>query len=238
MPYQPSWFDALSPTSIARDAIWKLSEIAAHLGILDRPYDPFEMLVEPFVGDWAGLLRCAEVFGNVSIMADAESGAVLDAKTSVPLVWTGNVAGMAVLNLESFALTLSKAPTALDALATAYREVAYGVQDNANLIEMVITSLIDQAFDGALDAATFGLFDIYDIGVKIRNFAKTLMAAIRIAANVIDLVTAGFAASNDAVNRLGVLRHAPSMPTVPFDAPPIPWPAPLNSTPRVPVPHA
>ena len=54
------------------------------------------------------------------------------------------------------------------------------------------------------------------------------MAAIRIVANVIDLVTAGFAASNDAVNRLGVLRHAPSMPAVPFEVPPIPWPAPLQ----------
>ena len=90
----------------------------------------------------------------------------------MPLVWTGNVAGMAVLNLESFASTVSRAPATLEAIATAYREVAYGVQDNANLIEMVITTLIDQAFDGVMDAATFGLFDIYDVGVKIRNFAR------------------------------------------------------------------
>jgi hypothetical protein len=152
-------------------------------------------------------------------------------------VWTGNVAGMAAINLASFASTVSSGTSPLDAIATAYREVSYGVQDNANLIEMVITTLIDDVVDGALDLATFGLFDIYDTGVKIRNFAKTLMAAIRIAGNVVDLVSAGFAASNDAVNRLGMLRHAPSMPGVPFPVPPIPWPVPLNTKPRVPVPH-
>lgn len=237
MPYQPSWFDALSPTGIARDAIWRLSQLAADVGFIDRAYDPFEMLVEPFVGDWAGLLRCAEVFTNVHAMMAATATCVRDAKGTVPLVWTGNVAGMAEINLESFATLVSDGIVPLDAIATAYREVAHGVQDNANLLEMIITSLIDETFDGALDAATFGVFDIYDVGVRIRNFAKTLLAAVRIAANVVDLVSAGFAASNDAVNRLGLLRNVPSMPGVPLPVPPIPWPAPINETPRVPVPH-
>jgi hypothetical protein len=236
IPYQPSWFDLLSPSSIARDVIWKLTSTLASAGLLDRAYDPFESLVEPFVGDWAGLLRCAEVFDHLGALLAAASTAVLDANNATHLVWTGNVAGMAEVNLGAFADRLTSGVEPLGSIAMSYREVAHGVQDNASLAEMMITNMVDDAIDGGLDTATFGLAGVYEFSNTVRNFIKTLLAAVRIGANVVDLVSAGFAASNDAANRLGVLLSVSSMPNQQLPVPPIPWPVPPYAKAAVPRP--
>lgn len=143
MPYQPSWYDLLSPTSLVRDLIWKLTSMAAKLGVLDRPYDAFEFFVDPYVGDWAGLLRCAEVFDHVADFLAAEAGDLDYAASETPQVWHGNAAGLCVTNLGSFRAIVADGSAPLRDLAKAYRSVANGVHDNEELMSTALTSLFD-----------------------------------------------------------------------------------------------
>ena len=142
MPYQPSWFDLLSPTSLARDAIWKLTGVAARVGILDRAYDPFEFIVCPFVGDWAGLLRCAEVFDHVADLLRDEARALNGADAMVAEVWTGNAAAMCRANLGDFSVTLGSGEQSAAASAAApTARSPHGVHDNAELLATIVTEI-------------------------------------------------------------------------------------------------
>lgn len=214
MPYQPSWFDLLSPTSMGRDAIWKVTTIAADAGIIDRPVDPLEVITRPFVGDWAGVLRCAEVFDHLSAMLLASAGDTAQAASAVPAAWTGNAAAGAIGHLHGFQAAQTSAVTILDLIAAEYRQVAAGVADNAKLMEALVTTVVDQACDTALDSATMGVLDLYDVSTKVRDVVKGVQAAIQVANNVSDLVSAGFAIADDAGRRLGVLARIAEMPAM------------------------
>ena len=78
--------DLLSPTSIVRDAVWRITSIAADIGLLDRPIDPLQEILPPFIGDWAGLLRCADVFDNLGAMLGLSQDCVDDADNLVSTI--------------------------------------------------------------------------------------------------------------------------------------------------------
>jgi hypothetical protein len=222
MPYQPSWFDLLSPTSMARDLIWKLTNVAAKLGIVDRPYDPFEFFVDPYVGDWAGLLKCAEVFDNVADFLTAEAGELDYAATETSQVWHGNAAGLCIVNLDGFKAIVADGSQPLRDLAKAYRSVAIGVHDNEELMSTALTSLFDCASESIVDIGTGGLFSAYEIGSTLNNFVRLLRTALHIAGALQDIVSAGFNISDEAVHRLGILNTIVSMPAVGGASPAIP----------------
>jgi hypothetical protein len=236
-PYRPSWSDALSPTSIARDAIWRVTSVLANAGLIDRPIDPLESLVKPFVGDWAGLLRSADVFDCLGSMLTMSGECVSDAGQLVPTVWTGNVADMCINNLQSFDGSLARGVTPLARLAATYRRVSAGVRDNANLLETVITNLIDLAADLVLDLATDFIFELFEFGTQTRDFIRTLRAAMRLANSAIDVVNAWLSGVGDFKNQFGFLNSVGGLPSILFPIPAIPLvPSGAPSGPAPPVP--
>src|SRR5258705_2769474 len=76
-PYEMSYFDVLSPTTALRDVIWKVTGVAAMVGLLDRPYDIISEAVRPVSGDWARYRSCADVYDNVAQMV-ADAAACVD----------------------------------------------------------------------------------------------------------------------------------------------------------------
>jgi hypothetical protein len=213
-PYQPNWSDALSPSSVARDTIWKVTSMLTDVGVMDRPIDPFDELVRPFVGDWAGLQRCAEVFTHLGAMLPQASSCVTDEALLVPTVWTGNVAGMCKANLSAFATSLANGFAPLTDLATSYRQVSAGVRDNANVMETVITSMIDSAMSVALSEISEGVLEIWDESSQIRNLIRTIQLAIRVVNNVLDLITYWKDGAGAAANRFGLLDATGKLPTM------------------------
>jgi hypothetical protein len=221
-PYQPSWYDLLSPTSMARDLVWKLTGIAAHLGVLDRPYDPFEWFVEPYVGDWAGLLRAAEVFEHVAACLDGETAQLTQAGTAVTQVWHGNAAGLCAANLSAFQSRLAGGAAPLRDLAGVYRQVAAGVHDNGEMMATAIMSLFDWAAESFMDVESGGFIGMYEAGSAIHNFVRAVRLALHIASALQDIVTAGVNASDEAIHRLGILDTVIEMPPMSSVAPAMP----------------
>jgi hypothetical protein len=222
IPYKPSWYDLLSPASMLRDLIWKLTGVAARLGILDRQYDPFEFFVDPYVGDWAGLLRSAEVFEHVADFVAGEANELDHAVTLTPEVWHGNAAGICLANLGGFKAVVSDGSTPLRDLARAYRAVASGVHDNEELMSTALTSLIDCVTEGIVDIDTGGLFSAYEMGSALNNFIRTLRVALHIVGTLQDIVSAGFNISDEAMHRLGILNTLARMPALTGAQPAIP----------------
>jgi hypothetical protein len=225
MPYQPSWTDLLSPTSMGRDVIWRLTSTLAHAGLLQRPIDPLDTFVRPFVGDWAGLLRCADVFTHLGAMLPAASTCVTDSAALIPLVWTGNVAGMCIVNLDAFASSLANGFAPLADLSTAYREVARGVYDNASLLEAAITSMIDLAADVVIEGLGSGILELWSVGTQVRDFIRLVSTAIRIVNKALDVVGAWRNGAGSTANRLGVLSPIGPLSAVVSPPPPILLPA-------------
>jgi hypothetical protein len=230
MPYKPSWSDVFSPASLGRDFVWRTTSVLAGMGVLERPIDPLEALTDPFVGDWAGLLRCADVFDRLGTMLGATGDCVADAAVVVPTVWTGNVAGACELNLQVCTDTLRSGAIPLALLARTYRSVAKGVHDNANLMATLVTALLDQAIDGMLDEVSLGLLDFYDAGTQVRDFVRLVKNALRVANDLADLVAAGISAIDGASNRFGLLMSGKVMPDLPQRIPQIPMPKPVPNS--------
>jgi hypothetical protein len=220
-PYQPNWSDALSPSSVARDTIWKVTSMLADIGVMDRPIDPFEELVQPFVGDWAGMQRCAEVFTHLGVMLPQASSCVTDETELVPTVWTGNVAGMCERNLSAFATSLANGFAPLADLATSYQRVSAGVRDNAVIMETLITSMIDGAMDVAFNAVGTGFLEVWGASSQIRNLIRTIQLAVHIVNNVLDLITYWKDGSGAIANRFGMLDNVGRFPTMVSPAPAI-----------------
>jgi hypothetical protein len=222
-PYEPTWSDVFSPTTVARDVVWRVTSYLASLGLLDRPIDPIEEFVRPFAGDWAGLLRSAEVFTHLGDALPQESACVTDAQQLVSTVWTGNVADMCTNSLAAFASSLTDGFPPLAALTDTYQSVAKGVVANANLMETVVTNLFDLAA-GLLVDEIGGEMDLWGASSQLRNFVRTIRSGIDIVNNVLDIVNAWQSGSESAANKFGVLHSIGRLPAI-TPAPPILLPA-------------
>lgn len=224
LPYQPGILDVLSPSTIGRDVIWRATSFLTHVGVMDRPIDPLETFVQPMVGDWAGLLRCAEVFVHIADLLARCGDCVTDAALLVPKVWAGNVEGMCVLNLNGFATSLAQGILPLTDLAAMYPRVATGVQDNAVVMETVISDLIDLGSDLVLAEIGSSLLDIWAVSTQIRNFLRTVGTAIHLVNNVQDIISVWKNGVGSATHSFGVLQQPGPMPSM-TAAPIIPVPA-------------
>lgn len=223
-PYKPSWSDVFSPTTVARDVVWKVTGFLASIGLLDRPIDPLDEFVRPFVGDWAGLLRSAEVFAHLGEMLPQESSCVSDSSLVLGTVWTGNVADMCAVNLGAFASSLTDAFPPLSLLTTKYQQVAKGVLDNANIMETLVTNMIDIAGGLALAETALGGFEVWDASSQVRDFVRTVEVAIEVINNVLDLIGIWRSGADAATSQFGVLQMVNHLPEV-RPAPPILLPA-------------
>lgn len=167
MPYQPHWSDLASPTSLLRDAIWTVTGAAASLGICDRAYDPFEVILKPLVGDWAGMRACADVFRNVgAATADMTTNTRWSAQ-GIGEVWQGNAADSCQAHLYVLAKALDSAKKPLDAIAQEYEGAAVGAQEFSSSIGVILSDISDAAIAAAASAAVAGLAGSTGVGLPI-----------------------------------------------------------------------
>jgi hypothetical protein len=153
-PYHPKWTDLVSPTSYARAAVWLVTDLGTKLGLCDRPYDPFEEFVRPWVGDWGGLRACADVFENLAIACMRMSVNVNAGAHSAQAVWTGNAANGCRDILLALQDSIAGAHCQLSALGAEYRDAAQETYRLAEAVEGLLVEAVDLAIMAALEAAT------------------------------------------------------------------------------------
>lgn len=167
MPFEPHWSDLASPTSLLRDAIWKVTDAAASVGICDRAYDPFEVFLKPVVGDWAGMRGCADVFRNVgAALADMADNTGWSAR-GISDVWTGNAADSCQTYLFVLAKSLESAKQPLEQIAQEYEDAAVGAQRLSSSIGSLLSDISDAALAAVASAAVSGLAGSTGAGLPI-----------------------------------------------------------------------
>jgi len=155
-PYHPSWADVVSPTSIPRDAIWGLSWIAANLGLIPRPVDPYEGFTVPLLGDWAGLERYSfalrQAVQALSHVCDrVNAGAAL-----LDRIWTGHAAGNCAVALGRFTVDLQDAQGLLQEIANSYHDIAAAARVKEAALAELVAVTIDIAGSFGVEALIEG----------------------------------------------------------------------------------
>ncbi len=149
-PYQPSWADVISPTSIPRDVIWAVSHLAVDLGLIDRPVDPYEAFTVPLFGDWAGLERFSFALRQTVQALSYVCERVDSGTATQDRIWTGHAATNCAVALGRFTFDLQDAQGLLQEIANSYHDIAV----SARAKEAALASLVSVAIDVA---ATFGV---------------------------------------------------------------------------------
>lgn len=155
-PYEPQWSDLLSPASLARDAVWGLTALAAKVGLCDRAYDPLDEWTLPLVGDWAGLRACGEALSNLSPATSAIGANATWIGLRVEGSWQGNAADACWEVLHRTDVAVNMAPEVFTRLGAAYLRVVEDVRKLEELLEFAIIELLDWVVDTLLVAETEG----------------------------------------------------------------------------------
>ena len=214
--------DTLSPTSDVREIIWQVTSIAVDFGLLDHPYDVLAEAVKPFSGDWTAFARCADTLQH---LADglADSGtAVLDGVRTVPRVWTGNAADQCAGGLARFAGDLTVAAGPLRATGEAYASTAEQVRAQAEALAALLTILIDEVVEVALDTVSGGLFTQVQVVTMVEDTVQTVLKMRRVVAAAWDVARAFVENGSVATANLGVIRDNHPLPALTADLPSLP----------------
>ncbi|MFS8522354.1 MAG: hypothetical protein FWJ87_13455 [Micromonosporaceae bacterium] len=140
--YQPSYWDVVSIASLGRDAILKATEFLARMGMLDRAYDPYELVLKPVVGDRAGFRRAADVYRNVAQALIFMSNNLYHARVSLPSVWRGNAADGCNVHLDRLSKGILDGYAPLHRIADEYEKAAQGRADFRVTVAQLISDLI------------------------------------------------------------------------------------------------
>jgi hypothetical protein len=216
-PFRFGFFDTFSPTGWGREVIWKVTGLAAHLGLIDRPYDVLAEAVEPLCGDWAGYLSCADVYDNLAGAVRDTARCVAEGAGAVDRVWTGNAADACAQGMQSFVTELDGAVAPLHRTANTYREVAEGVYRQGEAVAAVLNLILDEitelalapetaVMEGPIELATEA-FDLMKIIQKIREVAKMIGKAR-------DMAHASMDSGLTGLNGFGVLTDRHPVPTL------------------------
>jgi hypothetical protein len=192
LPFRPAWEHDVSAAGLIRDGIWVATRLAAASGFLDRGYDPFEILVTPFVGDWPGLLRSADALANIAAFLRDESTSVDDAHRAVPTVWRGHASDACQCSLDNLASALTAAAVDLTTLAAAYRDVGQLLHSIMDTAASTISTIVDCALDILGDGLTDGLLIPLTVPGTVAEFADAMTAFIRLGRDVGRVVDSGF----------------------------------------------
>lgn len=222
-PYEPNWKDIISPSSLLRDAIWKVTEAGTSLGICDRPYDPFEVVLKPLIGDWAGMRACADVFENLGNALQAMGDNIQHAAEGTSEVWEGNAGS----NAQAYLYNLSKPPRncqqpLLD-LAKEYKEAAQGAYDFSRTIGVLISDIADAAIAAAASAAITALAGSTGVGLPIALVVgaftvSRIYKVVKAIRDVIDILVRLEALLNSVkatAGDFGLIESGGTLPTLP-----------------------
>lgn len=210
LPMRASFTQHVVGAGLLRDAIWTATRIAAACGLLDRPYDPVQVLVAPFVGDWPGVLRSAGVLANIAAFLRDESMSIDGAHRAVPTVWTGHASDACQCNLGSLAAALAAAAGDLEMLAAAYRSVGDLLHSIMETAASTFQTLIDCAIDIIGDGLSEGLLTPLTVPSTVAEFANAVIAFIGLGRDVGRVVDGGFPPGDPLGPMLGLLPGATS----------------------------
>lgn len=143
--YHPSYWDVASAASLGRDAIFKATEFLAGMGLLDRAYDPYELVLKPVVGDWAGFRSAADVYRNVARALTQMCSNLYHAQVSMSSVWRGNAADACSVHISRLSKGIGEGYGPLNGIAEEYEEAAQGQADFRHAVAQLISDLIDAA---------------------------------------------------------------------------------------------
>jgi hypothetical protein len=205
LPARPPWTQNIGAAGLVRDAIWIATRIAAAGGLLDRAYDPVAVLVTPFVGDWPGVLRSADVLANIAAFIRDESMSIDGAHHAVPTVWTGHASDACQCNLGHLAAALAAAAVDLAALAAAYGTVGDLLHSIMETAADTVGTLIDCAIDVVGDGLSDGLLIPLTVPGTLAEFADAVTAFIRLGRDVGRVVGGGFPPGDPLAPMLGLV---------------------------------
>lgn len=229
-PHEPQWYDIVSPGALLRDAIWTVTSAAASLGICDRAYDPYEVILKPLIGDWARVRACADAFRN---LADAVSDMGMNAlwgSQSAETVWTGQAASGCVAHLVAVSKALITAQSPLRNIAQEYESAANSMNEFRNTIAALLNDIADAAIMAAASAGVAGLAGSTGVGLPIALIigAFTLTRIYKVVHGIYTIIDtiarldALAYATSSAQNSFGQLDSGSPLPTLPALLPPLP----------------
>jgi hypothetical protein len=220
--YNFTAFDLLSPTSQVREIIWKVSEVAVTLGLLDHPYDVIEEAVKPFSGDWAAFAGCADTFQHLADAVNDAGTCVMDGVSAIPQVWTGNAADQCAGGLARFSTDLTAAVGPLRATANAYASTAEQVRAHAEVLAALLTILIDEVAEAALAAVGGGLMEEFQIATTIEDSVQTILKMRKVVVTAWHVARAFAETGSVTTADLGILRNDHPMPNLIANVPSLP----------------
>jgi hypothetical protein len=226
MHYKPKWHDFISPSTALRDAIYEVTAFAAWLGICDRAYDPFEVILKPLCGDWVGMARVGTVLEQVSgCLRDVGMNLSMLASW-LPTVWDGNAADAADAHLYRSIKSLRAAADSLQKMGAEYRSAAQGAYDIADTVGGLLHDIADAAIAAAAAgmvaggsastgvglpvAALAGIFGMAEIW-QVWNGVRTAMEYIA----KLESLTATLKSSANGFGAIDGDHPLPSLPAVP-----------------------
>jgi uncharacterized protein YukE len=228
-PYQPEWYDLLSPSSIPRDIIWQVTGALTKLGLCPEQIDVYEEITAPFCGDWAGLERVSFALTQVHRALFFVSGRLDEEASALERVWTGHAAGNCRSVLRRFAHDLRVAEDLVVAIAAEYHQVAVTAREQGEAMATMISMILDIAssfgIEFAVELGADALLDLPRL-TRIGTALWRVLAQVRTMIEVLHLAIEG-ANSNltDLCHRLGVLTAHPFVVDLPDDLPVLPVPA-------------
>jgi uncharacterized protein YukE len=180
----------LSAGGTAREVIWKVTELATKLGICPRPYDPYLEYVRPFVGDWAGLRACAEVFEHLGATSQQMGTNVYGAAIGTKAAWQGNASDSCQNVLKRTEIALREADAPIGKLAEQYKEVAENTHKIAESVAGLLVEATDLAVVALAEAAAAAVTSPTVVGGVVFGAATaiTLVECIKVLHQIAMLV--------------------------------------------------
>ena len=219
-PYQPRWTDIVSPSSSARDMVWRATSVAARLGLLDRPVDPYGTALVPLCGDWAGLYGCGDVLDALADALEDGERALRRAAGVIPAVWTGNAADGCAGALRRLAADMAAGAAGLRGIAVTYRRAAEGAHLTFDAVGTAVTLLVDQAVTGTMAAESAGMLAPLMAASEARDVAALALRAVHLLAAAAEAVRAHGAALDAAAAGFGAITPRMPLPVAAEVAPP------------------
>src|SRR2546430_7292510 len=222
--YQPTWTDLLSPSTIDRDVIWSLTGVAAKLGLLPHPIDPYETFTLPLFGDWPGMARVSfaltQVAQAVSFVGERiDSGAV-----ALDRVWTGHAASNCAEALGRFTLDLEDAEGILYELATMYHDVAVAAHDKAEALSVLVALVLDIAGSLGVEAIVELVTDAPKVVAAASKIAQLIPDIQRIVESLHQIVEGAQRLGELRTDALTIALHGSMNAHLPDDMPVLPTP--------------
>lgn len=171
LDYQPKWHDMISPAAALRTAFYEVTALGAKIGLCDRAYDPYEVVLKPICGDWAGMARLGSVLNQLEwCLRDVAINLAWTAQ-GIRSVWTGNAGDAASAYFFKMAKALDTSASTLDGLGKMYSEAARGAFELADTIGSLLSGIADAAIFAAAAGATAGGSAATGIGLPLAALA-------------------------------------------------------------------